>query len=155
MSFEKGYSPASFIVGNGGSVHNATADRVVLSLPGTGTPTANSQALWLPSSYAGGTITATISVAMATATSGNVGLTLAFRALDGLITRAFATAQTATQSRGANADTITQSTITFSSSQIDAIVAGDPFQLQIGRDNTVGTNASGAAYIVALKLVEA
>lgn len=149
--------PATAFVGSGGAILEPTPTPTMLAFPDSGSPLGTSVAFEIPSTYSGGTITVAILNAAAAATTGNFGFTSTFRRLIATdeIDDAFATAQTATEARGATADALEKTDITHTSSQIDGAVAGDQVQLRIGRDNAVGTNASGAAWVAYVIVSEA
>jgi hypothetical protein len=157
MAFELVLPAAAFKPEATGAIIEASESPALLSLADSGSPLADSVPFTLPSTYGGGTITVRIVHAAAAATTGDFGFTAAWRRLiaTDTLTDAYATAQSTTDARGGTANALENADITFTSAQIDGAVAGDEVQIQIGRDNTVGTNASGAAWIAYVIVSEA
>lgn len=111
----------------------------------------------LSRSYVGGNVVVAIAWAALSGTSGNVGWQGSFERLNAanhnLDTDAFATAQTSSADacNGTNGK-LTVSTITFTSSQIDGVVAGDAFRLRLRRDTSVASNLAARAQVVGVEL---
>ena len=107
-----------------------------------------------PSSYASQNVTVTIWASMVSATTGTLGWDIAFENMNGLDLDAdsFATAKTATATTvsGTSGVMISHS-VTFTSSEIDGIVAGDPYRLRIRRD-VANDTATGDAELVRVKV---
>lgn len=94
--------------------------------------------------YAGENVTATIVWAASTATSGNVKWNVGFERLaaDGVDIDAdgFGTAQTATGAANATSGKLTYTTVTFTSSQIAGLLAGEAFRLLVARHASDGAD---------------
>lgn len=107
----------------------------------------------LPEDYAGGGIKVTIWSMMTSATSGTVGWDGAFeRQNTDQDSDSFATAKTfsATTVSGTSGVMISQS-VTFSDSEIDGLVAGEPFRFRVRRD-VANDSATGDAELVCCNL---
>ena len=161
MAFSINLSPAAFTPE---APTTATAGRAfvepqegtaLLALNASDTPAARSLVFTLPSSYTGGTITLRLPIAAASATAGNVKIDAQIRRMNDALDRAFATAQTATIARDSSPNAIQQLSITFTSAQIDGATAGTDIQLRISRDNGVGSNAAGNAWVIGAEFSEA
>jgi len=105
----------------------------------------------LPSNYPGNGLTVKIISALTSATSGTLGWDVAFeRDNTGLDIDAdsFATAKTAAAATvpGTSGQTMAH-TVTFSNSEIDGLLAGEPFRLRIRRD-VANDNATGDAELL-------
>jgi hypothetical protein len=159
MSFSYPPIPATFFVpvGGSGALPESARNPTLMAFPSDGSPLAISNALELPSAYGNGTISVVLAIAASSADTGNFGFNVQWRRQKAgdSITRAFASAQSATQARGATAANLEFLTVSFTSAQIDSTAAGDPFVLQIGRDNTVGSNAAGNAWLEFVTISEA
>lgn len=158
MSFSYPPIPATFFTPtSAGAFIETSRNPSLLAFPSSGSPLAISNALELPAAYGGGTISVVLAIAASSADTGNFDFEVQWRRQKAgdSITRSFASAQAATQARGATAANLEFLTITFTSAQIDSAAAGDPFVLQIGRDNTVGSNAAGNAWLEFVRISEA
>lgn len=96
----------------------------------------------LPSSYAGGSIQVTLFWMATSATSGNVVWQAAWEALAAtdLDADSFASAQTVTTACNGTSGILSTSAITFTSAQIDGLVAGGAFRLKVTRDADNGSD---------------
>lgn len=112
----------------------------------------------LPNGYAGGGLTVTVFVMMASATSGTVGFDAAFERMEAssldLDSDSFATAKTitATTVPGTSGQILALS-VAFSNTEIDGLVAGESFRLRIRRD-VANDTAAGDAQVTAVQVRE-
>jgi len=112
----------------------------------------------LPPHYAGGGLTVSVHVMMASATTGTVGFDVAFERIDvsslDLDGDSFATAKTitATTVPGTSGQILSLS-VAFSNSEIDGLLAGELFRLRVRRD-VANDNAAGDAQVIAVTVRE-
>ena len=108
----------------------------------------------IPSHYGTSGLTLQITASLTSATTGTLGWVAGFERIDAgtldIDADSFASDQTGTAATvpGTSGVTMTH-TITFSNSQIDGLVAGDPFRLRIRRDVTNDTATGDAEFIIA------
>lgn len=117
-------------------------------------PTSQEYAIFagvLPANYNGGSLRVTIYWSATSAISGDVVWTAQFEALASLDIDAdsFASAQSATATTHGTSGVLTATAITFTSSQIDGLLAGGAFRLRISRDAANGADTmSGDAELL-------
>lgn len=110
----------------------------------------------IPAHYNGSGLTVQITSSLTSAVSGTLGYVAAFERMDAggldIDADSFASDQTGTAATvpGTSGPTMTH-TITFSNSQIDGLVAGDPYRLRVRRD-VANDSAAGDGEILRVKL---
>ena len=108
----------------------------------------------IPSHYGTSGLTLQITASLTSATTGTLGWVAGFERIDSgtldIDADSFAADQTGTAATvpGTSGVTMTH-TITFSNSQIDGLVAGDPFRIRIRRDVANDTATGDAEFIIA------
>ena len=108
----------------------------------------------IPSHYGTSGLTLQITASLTSATTGTLGWVAGFERINSgtldIDADSFAADQTGTAATvpGTSGVTMTH-TITFSNSQIDGLVAGDPFRIRIRRDVTNDTATGDAEFIIA------
>jgi hypothetical protein len=114
----------------------------------------------MPRNYAGGGITAYVSAAAASATTGTLGWDITFeRVTDGSLdtdSDGFATAQTITAATVSGTSGIVQQSnvaITAGAAGTDSVAAGDVFRVRVRRD-VANDTATGDGQLYALELKE-
>lgn len=162
----------------------ASGDSLILLLPGGGeTPSANFATFdvrnghlildfddstdesaelgtFMPRHYAGGGVTVTLGWAATTATSGDVVWNVAFKSIsddeDDLDSKAFATAQAATDTTASATGEVAYTTIAFTDgAQMDSVAVGEYFRLKVTRDaNNASDTMVGDAELLFVEIKE-
>lgn len=114
---------------------------------------------FLPANYAGGGITVIVLWIAATATTGNVKWNAAVERMVGaaqnLNSDSFATAQTATGAANGTSGVETSTSIALTNSQIDGLLVGEDFRLELKRDAADAADTmAGNAQVVLVVLKE-
>lgn len=113
----------------------------------------------LPRHYGGGGITATVTWAASTATSGNVKWNVAVERIEDegtdIDADSFASAQTATGAAPATSGAAQYTAVALTNGQIDGLLVGEWFRLQLSRDASHANDTmTGDAELIGVELRE-